>query len=427
MNSDQYARQRDQIRAYFDQEPTRFEWMGSAGSGGYGICSALKEFLPDGRERKLVIKRAIGGESAALLVEIERLKQIQGGKHIAQTRTISNNPLERAVPLDSVGAFSDMTLGSGDESSRSEGSGPLSAILSGRSASSGQSTIAYPKPFIIMEFIENGVLSDFIDKAGKARDLDLMLCRSIPNRVLWRFFFCLVRACVGMAWPNQFNDPDGEPVLEEPRRDEEPGNFTHTDLSIENVMLGNFIRNELEHDTAPILKVIDFGLDRRFRTQSGALDMNGVPTNLRDVGQIMINIILLETYPTSPDGSSRSYSKISGDDEYYYDTDASAILPDDEGKNPFPYLDPDLRDKICECMAVDEEDRPDLVRLFDYVKDKVLSRGAEYWFERRHQYDTGAVYWRETEIHIEWLLQSLLFEPIPFPNPYAKDDSFMKA
>ncbi|RYP40748.1 hypothetical protein DL768_010590 [Monosporascus sp. mg162] len=318
MNSDQYARQRDQIRTYFDQEPTRFEWIGSAGSGGYGICSALKEFLPDGKERKLVIKRAIGGESAALLVEIERLKQIQGGKHIVQTRTISNNPLQRAVPLDLVGAFSDATLGSGDESSRSEGSGSLSAILSGRSASSGQSTMAYPKPFMIMEFIENGVLSDFIDKAGKARDLDLMLCRSIPNRVLWRFFFCLVRACVGMAWPNQLNDPDGEPVLEEPRRDEEPGNFTHTDLSIEN---GEW---------------------------------------------------------------HRSYSRISGDDEYYYDTDASAILPDDEGKNPFPYLDPDLRDKICECMAVDEEDRPDLAGLFDYVKDKVLSRGAEYWFERRH-------------------------------------------
>ncbi|RYP04065.1 hypothetical protein DL764_004695 [Monosporascus ibericus] len=396
MNSDQYARQRDQIRTYFDQEPTRFEWIGSAGSGGYGICSALKEFLPDGKERKLVIKRAIGGESAALLVEIERLKQIQGGKHIVQTKTISNNPLQRAVPLESVGAFSDMTLGSGDESSRSEGSGPLSAILSGRSASSGQSTMAYPKPLIIMEFIGNGVLSDFIDKAGKARDLDLMLCRSLPNRVLWRFFFCLVRACVGMAWPNQLNDPDGERLLEEPRHEVEPGDFTHTDLSIENVMLGNIIHTELEHTTTPILK-------------------------------IMINLILLETYPTSPDGSSRGYSRISGDDEYHYDTDASAILPDDEGKNPFPYLDDDLRDKICECMAVDEEDRPELAGLFDYVKDKVLSRGAEYWFERRHQYDTGAAYWRETEIHMEWLLQSLLFEPVPFPNPYAKDDSLMKA
>ncbi|RYP33237.1 hypothetical protein DL767_004849 [Monosporascus sp. MG133] len=407
MNSDQYARQRDQIRTYFDQEPARFEWIGSAGSGGYGLCSALKEFLPDGKERKLVVKRAIGGESAALLVEIERLKvsrpsfqsgpvrsgpprnpllkraqQIQGGKHIVQTRTISNNPLQRAVPLDLVGAFSDMTLGSGDESSRSEGSGPLSTILSGRSASSGQSTIAYPKPFMIMEFIENGVLSDFIEKAGKARDLDLMLCGSIPNRLLGGSSSAVVvRACVSMAWPNQLNDPDGEPVLEEPRRDEEPGSFTHTDLSLENADGG---------DTA--------------------LEMNGVPTNLRDVGQIMINIILLETYPTSPDGSSRSYSRISGDGEYYYDTDASAILPDNEGKNSFPYLDPDLRDKICECMA-----------------DKVLSRGAEYWFERRHQYDTGAVYWRETEIHIEWLLQSLLFEPVPFPNPYAKDDPFAKA
>ncbi|RYP62606.1 hypothetical protein DL771_009649 [Monosporascus sp. 5C6A] len=412
MNSDQYARQREQIRTYFDQEPTRFEWIGSAGSGGYGLCSALKEFLPDGKERKLVIKRAIGGESAALLVEIERLKQIEGGKHIVQTRTISNNPLQRAVPLDLVGAFSEMTLSSGDESSRSEGSGPLSAIMSGRSASSGQSAMAYLKLFMIMEFIENGVLSEFIDKAGKACDLDFML---------------FVRACVGMAWPNELNDPDGEPVLEEPRRDEEPGNFTHTDLSIENVMLGNFIRTELEHSMAPILKVIDFGLDRRFRTHSGALDMNGVPTNLRDIGQIMINIILLETYPTTPDGPSRGYSRISGDDEYCYETDASAILPDDEGTNPFPYLDPDLRDKICECMAVEEEDRPDLAGLFDYVKDKVLSRGAEYWFERRHQYDTGAVYWRETEIHIEWLLQSLLFEPVPFPNPYAKDDRLMIA
>lgn len=95
-----------------------------------------------------------------------------------------------------------------------------------------------------------------------------------------------MRACVAMAWPTRLPNPDADPVLEEPRRNEEPGVFTHTDLTIENgksyymvsrkicylsgiVMLGDFIPNEAEHRTAPILKIIDFGLDRRLRISAG--------------------------------------------------------------------------------------------------------------------------------------------------------------
>lgn len=37
-----------------------------------------------------------------------------------------------------------------------------------------------------------------------------------------------------MAWPTRLADSNAAPVLEEPRRDEDPGDFTHTDLTIEN-------------------------------------------------------------------------------------------------------------------------------------------------------------------------------------------------
>lgn len=73
MDRDQYDRQRQRIKTYFDQEPARFEWIGAVGSGGSGICSAVTEFLQDNTQRKLVIKRAIPGERDTLLAEIDRI------------------------------------------------------------------------------------------------------------------------------------------------------------------------------------------------------------------------------------------------------------------------------------------------------------------------------------------------------------------
>ena len=132
-----------------------------------------------------------------------------------RTRTISDNPLDRAVPLNLLGSVSDATLSSNDDGSTgSSGRYASSAIMSfgsrspGRSpggssqgssegSSTGSSTATFDDPYMIIEFIENGLLSDFIGKAaqhiqGAEEDTEpTALYRSaLPNRVLWGFFFC---------------------------------------------------------------------------------------------------------------------------------------------------------------------------------------------------------------------------------------------
>lgn len=125
-----------------------------------------------------------------------------------QTRTIFDNPLDRAVPLGLLGSVSDATLGSDDDDEGSTGSGrryASSAIMSfgsgsgsgSASDSSRESSMAFRDPYMIIEFIENGLLSDFIDKVAKhirgpERDTERnrALRDVLPNRILWGFFFC---------------------------------------------------------------------------------------------------------------------------------------------------------------------------------------------------------------------------------------------
>ncbi|RYP36104.1 hypothetical protein DL766_002153 [Monosporascus sp. MC13-8B] len=50
------------------------------------------------------------------------------------------------------------------------------------------------KDHLLLEFVENGDLSNFIMKLNEKNLV-------VPNRVLWSFWLCLVRACVAMEYP----------------------------------------------------------------------------------------------------------------------------------------------------------------------------------------------------------------------------------
>ncbi|XXG99954.1 hypothetical protein Hte_006295 [Hypoxylon texense] len=71
---------------------------------------------------------------------------------------------------------------------------------------------------IILEYMENGSLQGLIEKLSLERRRGR---GRIPNRVLWSFWLCLIRACVGMEYPprkfhpdrNQRPPPPPEPVL----------------------------------------------------------------------------------------------------------------------------------------------------------------------------------------------------------------------
>ncbi|KAK8054905.1 hypothetical protein PG993_000132 [Apiospora rasikravindrae] len=49
--------------------------------------------------------------------------------------------------------------------------------------------------WLYLEYLEHGTLLQFVDAC-----IEVQLYQ-IPNRMAWRFFLCLIRACIGMAYP----------------------------------------------------------------------------------------------------------------------------------------------------------------------------------------------------------------------------------
>ncbi|KAK8087190.1 kinase-like domain-containing protein [Apiospora phragmitis] len=108
-------------------------------------------------------------------------------------------------------------------------------------------------PMLVIELLENGSMKEFLNKA-KAHSAP-----RLPNRLLWRFFLCLARACVAMAFPRRFEG--GQSLEDIPGRQSSTLRlYTHTDMHVNNVMLGGLNAQEFEHQISPILKLIDFGV-----------------------------------------------------------------------------------------------------------------------------------------------------------------------
>ncbi|KAI1335596.1 kinase-like domain-containing protein [Xylariaceae sp. FL0016] len=127
-----------------------------------------------------------------------------------------------------------------------------------------------PLATIVMEILENGDLMNFIIKVQAHGE-------TIPNVVLGRFFLCLVRACIAMAYPpadRLENAGVPGPIMEtvpDQERDS-PGRMVHFDIDPRNIFMGaESLDPASEHTLTPILKLGDFGL-------ASTID-NGKPDN----------------------------------------------------------------------------------------------------------------------------------------------------
>lgn len=69
------------------------------------------------------------------------------------------------------------------------------------------------KDFIVLEYVANGDLRDLIAKVNAMN-------AKFPDRVLWSFFLCLVKQCIGLAYyprkfhPDRHNAGDGRDLDE---------------------------------------------------------------------------------------------------------------------------------------------------------------------------------------------------------------------
>ncbi|KAI1245327.1 hypothetical protein MGN70_012217 [Eutypa lata] len=110
------------------------------------------------------------------------------------------------------------------------------------------------RPMLIMPYAARGDMSGLLDRL-ELDDGDV----TVPNRLLWRFFLCLTRAVVAMAYPpstvpalQRFNNNMRESI---PAGAVVPFDLQHNDLHQGNVLLADITRADPEHDISPILKV----------------------------------------------------------------------------------------------------------------------------------------------------------------------------
>ncbi|KAI0901499.1 kinase-like protein [Annulohypoxylon nitens] len=310
------------LKEYFSKDP-RFEYVDYIANGAHGSTHQIRYKDPNRPQlQHFIVKKAFPAPESQRMIEKERnaLKILRGARHIVQPLTILNDPL--AVPTKGAGK-------------------PIGE-------------------YIIMEWIPNGTIQKFI-KWARAHDVV-----RLPNRLLWRFLFCMVRACTGLAYP--IGRTDDIVVDEEPRLDVPPSMGTHGDLHRNNILVGDFLQLP-EHGIAPILKFIDFG---------SASDSEGVPRNLWDIGKIMVALIILST-----DDVIRQSPFVTPYLFIYNYTiilsQAHPILPPASHGGELTWLDSDLAVLVALLLATRPTDRPDLFKVHNICQHAIAHRTAEFY------------------------------------------------
>ncbi|CAJ2506109.1 Uu.00g002390.m01.CDS01 [Anthostomella pinea] len=208
-------------------------------------------------------------------------------------------------------------------------------------------------PVLVMEYIENGMLRRLIRRLENRAE-------PTPNRVLWAFYLCAVRACIGMAYPRQA-DPDAAVVLENiPIPEVEASTKVHGDLHTGNIMVGDFDLAVPEHSLVPVMKLIDFGLTTRVKESKKAVE-----ENLFEASRAIYSVAIRQLR-TQNDRTNT---------EKYKDIQTFAVRLSDEQPQDLT-LDSDLRDLICRSMAKRPEDRFTLAQMLAKTSQPVANKTA---------------------------------------------------
>jgi len=96
----------------------------------------------------------------------------------------------------------------------------------------------------------------------------------------------------------------------------------------------------------------------------------------------------------------RSFDRGSGEPEIR--TMAGFLLPDEDGVDPYSWIDPDLRNLVCACLATEGPDRPELETLVNTASQAATER-TEEWYAAR-DFPTS-----ESDEAIQLILNELIF------------------
>ncbi|KAI0602518.1 hypothetical protein F4775DRAFT_600528 [Biscogniauxia sp. FL1348] len=189
MNSE-VERLRAKVKEFFTSDGRfAFERDLATGTSGFGVL--FRETDKNGSSRRFVVKRSVEEDwDADIQNELNWLQKMQYVEHIVNLVTIADSPI---LPQ--------------------KGQGGLGGVS------------------IIMEYMENGTLRQFLDRAS---------------------------ACTGMAYPPPGPNDDGDLPAEIPLEGVVPLTLAHRDMHDGNLMFHCLDPKHQEHSLVPVIKLIDF-------------------------------------------------------------------------------------------------------------------------------------------------------------------------
>ncbi|KAI1141033.1 kinase-like domain-containing protein [Hypoxylon sp. FL0543] len=316
-----------ELRTHFAVQWRRYTFERFLGRGAFGITFRLIERLSANKTRRLAVKRSLTPQrEAELQNEIDWLKTLRGAEHIVRILATRDEP-ESIAMTGRARRRRTMNTRPGLEDSLEGLAGPV----------------------VVLEYLENADIAQLYMRLVQHDQL-------LPNRILWSFFLCLIRACVALAYPPNLAEDEPNVLETVPTDGTAPSKIEHADLHAGNVMIGEIGGFE-EHILVPPLKFIDFG-----RTREG---FQGVSDNVWKISRIMINLI------------ARQQVRISAWITEYkgFETRATEILHHGNGAR-YPTLDDDMRDFLARCLADEERDRPTLADLLYTAETAVRNKTA---------------------------------------------------
>ncbi|OTB17439.1 hypothetical protein K445DRAFT_10143 [Daldinia sp. EC12] len=240
-------------------------------------------------------------------------------------------------------------------------------------------------PVMIMEVLEKSNLHDLLDRINKARITNGRILRAarnplaqydrsemklgyIPNRILWRFFLCLTRGIIGMAYgppigPGfKFGDKWRETIADF-------GIAFELHPLLTSVQKANSIIKGKHRFYAPEQRDYDFAAN-----DDQAV---GIPLNVWAIGVVMMNLLTL-AHPQHRkwEARVRSYPAPTERDPNYRQRFVTWgwFLLDDEEHHPSPFItsfDPELRLLIARCLETYGPRRPTLEELLVVIERNI--------------------------------------------------------
>ncbi|TGJ87833.1 hypothetical protein E0Z10_g959 [Xylaria hypoxylon] len=212
--------------------------------------------------------------------------------------------------------------------------------------------------FFAMEYLARGT-----GEALLKRCVALGIAK-ISQPVLWYFFLCLTRACVGIAYPPSRKNRNPPEVWREtlPVPGQRRSRISHGDLHLGNVMFGDYDVGNANaqpgcHHVTPILKIIDFGMASKEDSSKEAHEHN-----MLNVGEKLMHEL----------SQAGRFATVFED----YDSMPVYEIDDIDGRDPFDTwateefyesddFTQDFKVIVAACMAARPEDRPTLQEVLD--------------------------------------------------------------